>query len=157
MTFASIPTSSGGGVKPADLANHLLIIEPHSYKTGIPTSLGDAEAVEVTINDLDTNETHTDVLLFNPGLRGPLSKLIGKQCLARIVQGTSSKPGHTAPWILQDATNNKADVDRATAFLASGLSAPQQAPAAAAPAADGIDMSNPAIAALVAQLGAAKA
>lgn len=154
MTFASIPTSSGGGVKPADLANHLLIIEPHEYKTGIPTALGDAEAISVTINDLDTNETHVDVLLFNPGLRGPLSKLIGKQCLARIVQGTSSKPGHTAPWILQDATHNKADVDRATAFLASGLTppAPQQAPAAAAP--DGVDLSNPAIAALMAQLGA---
>lgn len=157
MTFASIPTSSGNSVKPADLANHLLIITPHEYKTGIPTALGEAEAIAVTINDLDTNETHTDVLLFNPGLRGPLAKLIGKQCLARIVQGTSSKPGHTAPWILQDATSNKTDVDRATAFLANGLTAPQQAPAATAPTADGIDMTNPAIAALVAQLGATKA
>ena len=162
MSFAA-PANTGGGVKPADLHNHLLIITPLEYRTGITTSMGDSDAIAVDIVDLDTNEEHDNSLLFNPALRNALKPLLGQKVLAKIVQGVA-KPGKTAPWILQDMTVDTAAVARATAYLAGGLnapSAPTPTPAAApvpAPAAPaGIDLNDPTIQALMAQLGATKA
>ena len=147
------PANTGGGVKPADLHNHLIIITPLEYRTNITTSMGDSDAIAVDIADLDTNEQHDNSLLFNPALRNALKPLIGQKVLAKIVQGVA-KPGKTAPWILQDMTTDAAAVARATAFLASGFAAPA-APAPAAPAAaPAIDLTDPTIQALMAQLGA---
>ena len=110
-------------VKVADLAGHLLIIEPLEYKTGIPTSLGEADAIEVNLVDLDTNQEHESVLFFNTGLRNALRNHVGSKVLARIQQGTA-KPGKSAPWILVSATESDADVKKATAYLATKQSAP---------------------------------
>lgn len=162
MTFAA-PATSSGGVKPADLNGHLLLITPHEYKTGIVTSMGEAEAIECDVVDLDTNEEHFSVLFFNVALRSALKPNIGAQVLGRIGQGVA-KPGKTAPWILNDATANQADIDKATAYLAAkatGNFKPAQ-PAAtatdntsatvAALAALGVDVNDPSAAALLAQL-----
>ena len=130
-TFAA-PASSGDSVKPADLQGHLLIIKPVEYKTGIQTTLGEAEAIEVDLVDLDTNEQHSSVLFFNVALRSALKPNIGKSVLARIGQGVA-KPGKSAPWILIDATTDAAAVAKATAYLAGGIAAP--AATAAAPVA----------------------
>ena len=113
------PASSGDSVKPADLQGHLLIIKPVEYKTGIQTSLGEAEAIEVDLVDLDTNEEHNSVLFFNVALRSALKSNIGKSVLARIGQGVA-KPGKSAPWILVDATTDADAVTKATAYLAGG-------------------------------------
>lgn len=144
--FAAPASSEGASVKPADLEGHLLIIKPVEYKTGIQTSLGEAEAVEVDLVDLDTNTEHTSVLFFNVALRNALRPNIGKQVLARIGKGVA-KPGKTAPWILLNATDSQADIDKATAYLAGAVSAP----VASTPAPAGV---TPEVAALLAKLGA---
>jgi len=156
MSFVS-PSSSEIGPKPADLQGHLLIITPTSYKTGITTSLGEAEAIECDVVDLDTDEQHYSVLFFNVALRSALKPNIGSQVLARIGQGIA-KPGKSAPWILLDATTDAADVKKATDFIANGFavverpkgvnkSAKASAPAPA-------DINSPEIQALLAQLSA---
>ena len=144
MAF-SAPSTSTESVKVADLNGHLLIIEPIEYKTGITTVHGDADAIEVRINDLDTNTSHDSVLFFNVALKNALKTKIGQTVLARIGQGTA-KPGKSAPWILVDATGDADAVAKANAFIA-GAVAPAVAPAPA-------NINDPAVQALLAQLGA---
>lgn len=146
MAF-SAPSNNTESVKVADLNGHLLIVEPIEYKTGIPTVHGDADAIEVRINDLDTGHTHESVLFFNVALKNALKSKVGQKVLARIGQGTA-KPGKSAPWILLDATGDADAVAKANAFIA-GASAP--AVAAPAPSAS---INDPAVQALLAQLGA---
>ena len=149
MTF-SAPSMNESGPKVADLAGQLLIITPTDYKTGIKTIHGDAEAVEVSLVNLDTNKTYDSVLFFNVALRSSLKQKIGQKVLARIGQGTA-KPGKSAPWILLDATTDAASLAKANAYLATA-SPPAPAVAAAVPAANGTI--TPEVAALLAQLGA---
>jgi hypothetical protein len=144
MAF-SAPSTSTESVKVADLNGHLLIIEPIEYKTGITTVHGDADAIEVRINDLDTNTSHDSVLFFNVALKNALKTKIGQKVLARIGQG-QAKPGKSAPWILVDATGDADAVAKANAFIA-GAVAPAVAPAPA-------NINDPAVQALLAQLGA---
>jgi len=149
MTFAS-PGNQSESVKVADLANHLLIIMPTEYKTGIQTVHGIAEAVEVNVFDLDTNREHTSLLWFNVALRNALKTKINQKVLARIGQGPA-KPGKSAPWILLDATSDAQAVTRANAYL-SATPAPKAAPfASAANPTAGL---SPEVQALLAQLGA---
>ena len=148
MAF-SAPSSNTESVKVADLNGHLLIVEPIEYKTGIPTVHGDADAIEVRINDLDTGFNHESVLFFNVALKNSLKSKIGQKVLARIGQGTA-KPGKSAPWILVDATGDANAVAKANAFIA-GAPAVAQAPAAAPATAN---INDPAVQALLAQLGA---
>jgi hypothetical protein len=155
MTFSS-PSNTSEGVKVADLANHLLIITPVEYKTGIQTVHGLAEAVEVNVVDLDTNTEHASLLWFNVGLRNSLKSKVGQKVLARIGQGTA-KPGKSAPWILVDATGDASAVAKANAYLGSAVAPAPAAPkpAPAAPAAP-LDPNNlpPEVMALLGQLGA---
>ena len=145
MTFAS-PGNQSESVKVADLANHLLIITPIEYKTGIQTVHGIAEAVEVNVYDLDTNTEHNSLLWFNVALRNALKTKLNQKVLARIGQGPA-KPGKSAPWILLDATSDAAAIARANAYL----SAP---PAPVASVANPTAGLTPEVAALLAQLGA---
>ena len=147
MTF-SPPSINESGPKVADLAGQLLIITPTDYKIGIKTIHGDAEAVEVSLVNLDTNKSYESVLFFNVALRSALKSKIGQKVLARIGQGTA-KPGKSAPWILLDATTDAAALAKANAYLATA-SAPAPAVAAAVPAANGTI--TPEVAALLAQL-----
>jgi hypothetical protein len=148
MAF-SAPSSNNESVKVADLNGHLLILEALEYKTGIATVHGDADAIEVRINDLDTGHTHDSVLFFNVALKNALKSKIGQKVLARIGQG-AAKPGKSAPWILVDATGDADAVAKANAFIA-GAPAVASAPAAAPAAAN---INDPAVQALLAQLGA---
>ena len=149
MAF-SAPSSSTESVKVADLNGHLLILEPIEYKTGIVTVHGDADAIEVRINDLDTGYTHESVLFFNVALKSALKSKIGQKVLARIGQGTA-KPGKSAPWILVDATNDADAVAKANAFIAT---APTGAVGHDAVAPVSANINDPAVQALLAQLGA---
>ena len=148
MAF-SAPSSNTESVKVADLNGHLLIIEPIEYKTGIPTVHGDADAIEVNINDLDTGFSHNSVLFFNVALKNALKNKIGQKVLAKIGAGTA-KPGKSAPWILVDATGDADAVAKANAFIAGTPAGPVGH--AAAPASANIN--DPAVQALLAQLGA---
>jgi len=152
MSFEA-PATSTLGPKPAELEGHLLIITPVEYKTGIQTSLGEAEAISVDLVDLDTNTVHNDVLFFNVALRTGLRSKIGGQVLARIGQGTA-KPGKSAPWILVDATQSSDDIKKATDYLAKGFAASAVTPAEKTSAISAVaDINDPAIQALLAQLG----
>jgi hypothetical protein len=151
MAFTA-PASNTEGVKVADLNGHLLIVTTIEYKTGINTVNGIAEAIEVSIVDLDTNEEHHSVLWFNVALRNSLKPLIGNKVLGRIGQGVA-KPGKNAPWILLDATGDATAVAKANAYIAGGIKAP--APVAQAPVpTPKADINDPAVQALLAQLGA---
>ena len=150
MTF-SAPSMNENGPKVADLAGKLLIITPTDYKTGIKTIHGDAEAVEVSLVNLDDNKNYDGVLFFNVALRNSLKQKIGQKVLARIGQGTA-KPGKSAPWILLDATTDPTALAKANAYLGSAPVAAATAAAPAVPAANG--SITPEVAALLAQLGA---
>jgi hypothetical protein len=145
MSAFAAPAGQSESVKPADLKGHLLIIKPVEYKTSIQTSLGEADAIEVDLVDLDTNTEHTSVLFFNVALKSALKPNIGKSVLARMGEGVA-KPGKSAPWILVDATADAEAVAKATAYLASGISAP------ATPAVSAVH--SPEVQALLAKLGA---
>jgi hypothetical protein len=150
MAFTA-PVSNTEGVKVADLNGHLLIVTPVEYRTGINTVNGIAEAIEVSIVDLDTNEEHHSVLWFNIALRNALKPLIGNKVLGRIGQGVA-KPGKNAPWILLDATGDATAVAKANAYIAGGIKAPAMvAQATPTPTAN---INDPAVQALLAQLGA---
>ena len=151
MTFAS-PGNQSESVKVADLANHLLIITPVEYKTGIQTVHGIAEAVEVNVYDLDTNTEHNSLLWFNVALRNALKTKLNQKVLARIGQGPA-KPGKSAPWILLDATSDAAAIAKANAYLAAPP-APSATPALVASVANPTVGLSPEVAALLAQLGA---
>jgi len=154
MTFAA-PSNATESVKVADLANHLLIIEPVEYKTGIPTVHGEAEAIEVNVIDLDTNKEHSSLLWFNVALRNALKSKTGQKVLARIGQGTA-KPGKSAPWILVDATGDAAAIAKANSYLSTAAPKAAVTPAPAAVPAAPVDPNNlsPEVLALLGQLGA---
>ena len=105
MSQFTAPATSSNSIKPADLENHLLIIEPTEHKEGITTSMGVSDAIAATIHDITTQETHTDVLLFSKILVGSLKSKIGEKVLGYMSKGTA-KPGQSAPWIIQDATTD---------------------------------------------------
>lgn len=125
QTFEA-PASQTESVRPADLLGHLLIITPREYRTGINTSLGVAEAIEVDLVDLDTNTEHNSVLFFNIALRGSLRGKIGERVLARMGQGIAT-PGKSAPWILLAANQDTEAISKATNYLAGKLQAPAPA------------------------------
>ena len=151
MTFAA-PSNESENVKVADLANHLLIVTPVEYKTGIQTVHGVAEAIEVNVIDLDTNKEHNSLLWFNIALRNSLKTKVGQKVLAKIGQGTA-KPGKSAPWILIDATGDAAALAKAFSYLGASKPVAVATPAAAPVAVDPNNLS-PEVLALLTQLGA---
>jgi len=141
--FAS-PAASSAGPKAADLAGQLLIFKPLEYRTGIDTVNGPADAISCDLINLDTGEEHNDVLFFNVALRSSLRPLIGQKVLGRIKQGIA-KPGKTAPWILEDASQDPVSLAKAQGYKPGTQAAAAPAAAGAVP---------PEVAALLAQLGA---
>lgn len=169
MTFTPPAANSGDFVKMADLNGHLCIFTPVEFIDSITTAMGETQAIKATVVDLDTNEEHEDVLLFNKAIITSLKANIGAQVLARVGQGIA-KPGKSAPWILNDATTDATAVTKATTYLAAKATAglvgttPTPAPATggglsaeALSALAGVaDVNDPAIAAALAQLAAKK-
>jgi hypothetical protein len=153
MTVFAAPAAGGGSdVRPADLEGHLLVVEPLEYVASIPTSMGDKDAVRVTIHDITDTATYEDVLWFPKVLVGSLKGRIGQKVLAVLGKGTA-KPGQSAPWILVDATTDNDCVKAATAYLdaiaGNQFTDPEVEQLAA-------DSGNPALAAALGKLGARK-
>ena len=155
MSMFTAPAAGGGSdVRPADLEGHLLIVEPQEYCESIPTSMGDKDAVRVTIHDVTESTTHEDVLWFPKVLVGSLKGRIGQKVLAVLGKGTA-KPGQSAPWVLIDATTEADAVKAATAYLNSIAG---NAFTAADPEIQQVaaESNNPALAAALGKLGARK-
>ena len=150
--FTAPATGGGSDVRPADLEGHLLIVEPLEYCESIPTSMGDKDAVRVTLHDVTDGQTHEDVLWFPKVLVGSLKGRIGQKVLAVLGKGTA-KPGQQAPWVLIDATTDEQCVKAATAYL-EAIAGNQFA--AADPEVEQLakDSGNPALAAALGKLGA---
>lgn len=145
MSMFASPGASGGGWTVADAENHLVIIDVHSYETGIVTSLGDRDAIKATVHDITSGETFEDTLVFPKVLVGSLKGRIGQKVLGTLGKGVA-KPGQNAPWVLFDAAADKASVDAATAYLtgqvAATITSPKPTPAAAAAAGPAVDLAG---------------
>ena len=153
MTVFAAPAAGGGSdVRPADLEGHLLVVEPLEYVASIPTSMGDKDAVRVTIHDITDTATYEDVLWFPKVLVGSLKGRVGQKVLAVLGKGTA-KPGQSAPWILVDATTDNDCVQAATTYL-EAIAGNQFAEPEVEQLAK--DSGNPALAAALGKLGARK-
>ena len=154
MSMFTAPAAGGGSdVRPADLEGHLLIVEPLEYCESIPTSMGDKDAVRVTLHDVTDSATFNDVLWFPKVLVGSLKGRIGQKVLGVLGKGTA-KPGQSAPWILIDASTEADAVTAATAYLNSVAGAQFASDPEIAEVAEAVG--NPALAAALGKLGARK-
>lgn len=123
----SAPAQSGDQLGPAEVHNHLLLVCPVEYVTGIFTvhtkpgqDPSDAIRVNVAVltqtSEAGQHPVYNGVLWFNAFLKG-LKRNIGETVLGRMVQG-AAKPGQDPPWMLQDATNDPQAVAYAESWLA---------------------------------------
>lgn len=115
IAFAA-PASGGNVLKPADIEGHLLVVEPQEFRENMPTSMGESDAIQVTVHDITTSTTHEDILWFSRVLVGSLKNRIGQKVLGTMGKG-EAKPGQTAPWVLVDASNDPKAVANATNYL----------------------------------------
>lgn len=118
-------------MKPAEIENHLLVVEPTEYIEKMSTQMGESDAVRCTVHDITSKTTHDEVLWFSTVLVGSLRSRIGAKVLGVMSKGVA-KPGQTAPWVLQDASGVPEAVKAAQDYLAAH--APSQ-PVPAAPVA----------------------
>lgn len=121
-----------GGITWSDHKGNLLVIEPLSDEKGISTAFGDADAVKANIYVLtgpDTSEDFPEALVFPKLLASQLRSQMGKKVVGRLSQG-AAKPGQSAPWMLDPATED--DIEKAKAFLAN-RTVTSASPAAATP------------------------
>lgn len=153
--FTAPGASSSADIKPADLEGHLLVVEPLEYVENMPTSMGEKDAVRVTIHDISEQTTHEDVLWFPRVLVGSLKGRIGQKVLAVLGKGTA-KPGQSAPWVLIDATSQGDAVQAATAYI-NGLTAAGFTNAEPEVQQIAEESGNPMLAAALGKLGATKA
>jgi hypothetical protein len=134
--FSAPATATGLDLKA--LLGALLLIHVHDIEQGINTSFGSTDAVRADVTALDgpqAGETFDDTLIFPRVLQSQLKSKIGERVLGRLGQG-QAKPGQSAPWVLNAAT--QADADLATKWL-TRVAAPAAAAAPTAqtsPAAD---------------------
>ena len=117
MTEFASPGASGGSFNVSDHNGHLVVVEVHSYETGIVTSLGEKDAIKATVHDIDAGASTEDALIFPKVLVSSLKGRVGQKVLATVGQGLA-KPGQNAPWVLNDASGDPAAAARATAYLA---------------------------------------
>lgn len=111
--------ASAGGIKWDTLKGALLLFTPKSVETDIKTVHGTASAVKADVVVLDGPEapaTYIDTLVFPKVLQAGISGAIGSQVLGRLAQGVA-KPGQSAPWVLEDASDDAAAVKLATPHL----------------------------------------
>lgn len=129
------PATSSGGVKPADVEGHLLVVEPLEYAPEMQTTFGPSDAIRVTVHDITDQTTYENVLWFPKALVGSLKLSIGKRVLGVMGKG-QAKQGQSPPWVLIDASGDQTAVSAATAYLTGQV---QQTIAAPAPVASELD------------------
>lgn len=151
MAFVA-PAVQSNNPKVADLANALIVVEPLEYKANIETVHGPSDAVSARVINVDSGETHDDMLFFNVALKGAFKNYVGQQLIGRIQQGVAKTPGKSAPWIFVDASSNAADVAKGQVAIA-GTPAPNLAAPTPAVGTTATEI-TPEVAALLASLGA---
>ena len=116
------------GLEYAEMQGHLLVVEPVLYEPKITTTMGDKDAIRANVIDVTDQTVYDDVLIFPRVLVSSLRGRLGQKVLATLSQG-QGKPGQNPPWILVDASGDKAAVAQATAYLNSLKSGQFSAPA----------------------------
>jgi len=140
MTIFNAPSTGGGDKLPvADINGHFVLVYVKGYEEDITTANGPANAVRVNVADLSTGTHHLDVLWFPKVIVGSLRNQVGAMVLAKVGQGVA-QPGKSAPWVLEDATQNADVVAAANKWLEGnpGVLDGKVAPVAPAPATAGL-------------------
>lgn len=105
------PAAPGSGDKLplADLLGRLLLFTVDKVVAGIQTEFGETDAISCAVAVLDGDakgDTYDDTLIFPRVLQSQLKASTGGgKVLGRLNQG-EKKPGKSAPWILDDPTED---------------------------------------------------
>lgn len=128
MATSPFSRPSGAGDSPrivwTDLEGSLLIVEPESVEHDVQTGMGQKDAVRAAVHVLDgphAGEEYPDTLIFPRALQGQLSRQLGAKVLGRLGKGVA-KPGQSAPWVLDYASEEDEEV--AAAWLAARSKSP---------------------------------
>lgn len=108
--FATIDSSgvdSGERIALRDLENSVVVMVPEEYVAAVETINGTSDAVRVTIHDISGQKTYADQLVFARVMVNGLKGRIGEKVLGVVGKG-ASKPGKSAPWVLNSATEAQA-------------------------------------------------
>ena len=111
--FETPAAANGDEFKPAAHKGELLLIDVLEHVETITTEFGEARPIRCNIAVLDgehKGDVAEDTLLFGVALINSLKGKVGKKVLGRLGQGVA-KPGRSAPWLLDDPTED----DKATA------------------------------------------
>lgn len=117
MSMFASPSAPSGGITWADHRGALLLVEPLSFEAGIATSFGTTDAVRANVHVIDgpgAGESFDDTLIFPKLLVSQTKNNVGQKVLGRLTQG-QAKPGQSAPWLLEAAT--EADIAKAEAWV----------------------------------------
>lgn len=117
MSMFAAPSAPSGGITWADHRGALLLVEPLSFEAGIATSFGITDAVRANVHVIDgpgAGESFDDTLIFPKLLVSQTKNNVGQKVLGRLTQG-QAKPGQSAPWLLEAAT--EADIAKAEAWV----------------------------------------
>ena len=123
----------------SELKGSLLLFEVQGYEPHIntvhtkPGEQNPAIRAALTVIDGPQAGTHyDDMLVFPKVLIGQMRSKVGKMVLGRLILGEVLRPGTTAPWRLETATD--ADKQAATAMLSRNrMTSPGPAPTAVPP------------------------
>ena len=111
--FATPSAALGDEFKPAAHVGELLLIDVVEHVETMTTEFGETRPIRCNIAVLDgehKGDVAHDTMLFGIALVNSLKGNVGKKVLGRLGQGVA-KPGRSAPWILDDPT----DDDKTTA------------------------------------------
>ena len=129
--YADPSAGNGDAFKPADHKGALLLISNITQVMDVTTEFGVANPIECNLAILDgehKGDTYESTYLFGVALINSLKKHHGTatRVLARLGQG-DAKPGRSAPWILEAATDADREVARKyDAYVATQTPAAQE-------------------------------
>lgn len=117
MSQFADPAAPSGGMDLNNYTGALLLVQVLGVEPHVPTvhtKPGEnSPAVRATVSVLDgpnAGEVNEDTLIFPKMLQAQLKSRVGQLVLGRLNRGVA-KPGQSAPWVLDPAT----DADKATA------------------------------------------
>ena len=119
--FATINTSGaddGERIALRDLEGSVVVMVPEEYIAAIDTQNGTTWKVRVTIHDISGQRSYADQLVFARVMVNGLKDKIGQQVLGVVGKG-ASKPGKSARWVLNSAT--EAQATAASEYMVEGL------------------------------------
>jgi hypothetical protein len=115
------PAAPSSGISYAELQGSLLLVKVIYVEDHIPTvhtkpgEKNSAVRADVTVLDGPAaGQEYLDALIFPKVLQGQLKSRVGQYVLGRLGQGVA-KPGQSAPWMLEPATDE--DKRKAEAHL----------------------------------------